>query len=48
MIKYNLIHGDCLEEMKKLPDKAVDVIRKSFTDTTVISTAFINCRAADM
>ena len=26
MIKYNLIHGDCLEEMKKFPDKAVDVI----------------------
>ena len=26
MINYQLIHGDCLEEMKKMPDKSVDVV----------------------
>ena len=26
MIDYKLIHGDCLEEMRKMPDKCVDVV----------------------
>ena len=26
MIDYTLIHGDCLEEMRKMPDKCVDVV----------------------
>ena len=26
MENINLIHGDCLEEMKKMPDKSVDLV----------------------
>lgn len=26
MIDYKLIHGDCLEEMAKMPDCAVDIV----------------------
>lgn len=36
MIKYNLILGDCLEEMKKMPDGFVDVVFTSPPITIVV------------
>lgn len=38
MIEYKLINGDCLEEMRKMPDGCIDVV---FTSPPITIRAFL-------
>lgn len=36
MAKIELMHGDCLEKMKNIPDKSIDDVEQKTLDVTFI------------